>query len=79
MYICEEQKIYSYEKNIKRLCFLEGSINGVESAGKLNVLKQLMYFPHLFLHLNKVTIDGKSKNIPNDFGNDNRMLTFIEL
>lgn len=58
---------------------VKGSINGVESAGKLNVLKQLMYFPHLFLHLNKVTIDGKSKNIPNDFGNDNRMLTFIEL
>lgn len=38
-----------------------------------------VYIPHLFLHLNKVTIDGKSKNIPNDFGNDNRMLTFIEL
>lgn len=29
--------------------------------------------------MNKVIINGATKNIPNEFGNDNRMLTYIEI
>lgn len=58
---------------------LKGSINGTETSDKLNVLKWLLYEPQLYLHLDKVIIGGKEKHIPNEFGNENRVSTYIDI
>lgn len=46
---------------------------------KNEVLKKLLYGPHIFLHLKKANINNQSKHIPSEFGNDKRTLTFIEI
>lgn len=53
---------------------------GPETMGKLSVLKELMLYPMLYLHLNNVIINGESMFIPNNSSDANiRNLTFISI
>jgi hypothetical protein len=58
---------------------LQGKVNGEQSEEKKNALKKILYGPNIYLDLKKATINGKSKNIPSEFGNDKRNLTFISI
>ena len=58
---------------------LIGSVKGTSTSDKLNALKRVMYNPSVYLHLDKVEIKGVNKHIPNEFGNDDRIFTFISI
>lgn len=58
---------------------LYGEVKDSSDPGKLNALRQLMGVPQAYLHLEKVIIDNRDINIPNEFGNPKRNQTFIQL
>lgn len=58
---------------------LTGSINGQETASKKKTLEGLLYSPVLYLHLDKAVINGINKNIPSEYGNSKRALTYISI
>lgn len=57
---------------------LIGKVKGTSTSAKLDVLRRVMYEPSVYLHLDKAVIKGVNKHIPNEFGNDDRSLTFIK-
>lgn len=60
--------------------YLRGEMkNNQEDMSKKNILRKLLYAPQLSLDLSHVVINGVSKHIPNEFGNDKRFDTYISL
>ena len=58
---------------------LTGEVKGENTAEKRDVLKTLLYAPHLYLYIDRAVINGEEKNIPNEFGNPMRSHTFIQI
>lgn len=58
---------------------LQGKSKGDYDQEKENALIKILYSPRIYLKLQKAIINGKSRNIPSEFGNENRLLTFISI
>lgn len=58
---------------------LQGEVKENNSNEKKDILRELLYAPRLFVYLKKAVINGESKHIPSEFGNDKRFYTFIAL
>ena len=58
---------------------LQGDVKENSSNMKKDILRELLYAPNLYIHLKKAIINGESKHIPSEFGNNKRFNTFISL
>ena len=58
---------------------LQGEVKENNSNEKKDILRKLLYAPRLYINLKKAVINGQSKHIPSEFGNDKRFYTFIAL
>lgn len=58
---------------------LQGDVKENSSNMKKDILRKLLYAPNLYIHLKKAIINGESKHIPSEFGNNKRFDTFISL